>query len=131
MSALDFYVDPHNICIFSKSSCPYCVKAVQLITTHYNIVPQIIDIGNMPNANEVSRLLTIITKQTTVPNIFIYGKHIGGYSELEKIHKSGQLTTSIKSTSLYKCNMCGKGFDTKDYVCGCFPRQFEDWGAPL
>ena len=131
MSALDFYIDPHSICIFSKSSCPYCVKAVQLITTHYNIVPQIIDIGIIPNGPELSRLLTRITLQTTVPNIFIYGKHIGGYSELEKIHKTGQLITYLNSTSLYRCNMCGKGFDTKDYICGCFPRQFEDWGAPL
>ena len=131
MSALDFYIDPHSICIFSKSSCPYCVKAVQLITTHYNIVPQIIDIGNMPNANEVSRLLTIITKQTKVPNIFIFGKHIGGYSELEELHKSGKLNYVLKSVSQYRCDMCGKGFDTKDYICGCFPRQFKDWGEPL
>jgi glutaredoxin 3 len=131
MSALDFYIDPHSICIFSKSSCPYCVKAVQLITTNYNIAPQIIDIGLIPSGHELSRLLTRTTRQTTVPNIFIYGKHIGGYSELEKIHISGQLTAHLNSMPLYRCNMCGKGFDTKDYVCGCFPRQFEDWGPPL
>jgi glutaredoxin 3 len=131
MSALDFYIDPHSICIFSKEQCPYCVKAVQLIRSIYKIEPQIIDIGLMQNGREIARLLTIITKQTKVPNIFIFGKHIGGYSELEKIHKSGQLTTYLNSKSFYRCDMCGKDFDNKDYVCRCFPRQFEDWGAPL
>lgn len=131
MSALDFYIDPHSICIFSKSSCPYCVKAVQLITTHYNIVPQIIDIGVIQNGHELSRLLTRTTRQTTVPNIFIFGKHIGGYSELEELHKSGKLNYVLKSVSQYRCDMCGKNFDNKNYMCCCFPRQLEDWGAPL
>ena len=131
MSALDFYIDPHSICIFSKEQCPYCVKAVQLIRSIYKIEPQIIDIGLIQNGREIARLLTIITKQTKVPNIFIFGKHIGGYSELEKIHKSGQLTTYLTSKSFYRCDMCGKDFDNNDYMCCCFPRQLEDWGAPL
>ena len=131
MSALDFYIDPYRICIFSKELCPYCVKAIQLIRTIYKIEPRIIDIGLIQNGREIARLLTRMTKQTKVPNIFIFGKHIGGYSELEELHKSGKLIYILKSVSQYRCDMCGKEFDNKDYICGCFPRKFEEWGAPL
>ena len=80
----------------------------------------------------LSQELLTHTKQKTVPNIFIFGKHIGGFSELNDLHNQGILSTLINQKSLiYLCNLCGKESSDTNLICNCFPRQFEDWGSPL
>jgi len=128
MSLLDFFIDPSKICIFSKSSCPYCVKAIELLKNSYNIELQIIDIGTVRQGAQISQELEQTTKQRTVPNIFIFGKHIGGYSHLKQMHLSGLLPHVLKPSNKYVCEFCGKCSDTCEYICKCFPKQFGDWG---
>jgi glutaredoxin 3 len=44
---------------------------------------------------DIQAALQQLTKQRTVPNIFIKGKHIGGNSELQKL-STGQLKGLLK-----------------------------------
>lgn len=131
MSLLDFFINPYKICIFSKSSCQYCVKAIELLKDNYNVEIQIIDIDIVRQGARLSQELQQTTKQRTVPNIFIFGKHIGGYSDLKQIHLNGTLTSMLKPSNKYMCEFCGKCYDNHEYICKCFPRQFGDWGEPL
>lgn len=132
---LDNYIDLTKICIFYKQSCPYCIRAIQLIKTKYNIPCKIIDIGKIPNGILISQALENITGQRTVPNIFIFGKHIGGFSQLETLEVSGELKYLLMNSSnpspRYQCKYCGILYDSPENSCKCFPRFFDDWGSPL
>ena len=79
----------------------------------------------------IGQALNQITKQRTVPNIFVLGKHIGGYTELKQLHDNGNLRLMLQDVPQYVCEFCGLESATKDTSCNCFPTQFSDWGEPL
>ena len=77
------YIAPNHkmqesITVFSKPGCPFCVKAKQMLIDN-NMPYEEIILGK--DATTVS--LRAITGRTTVPQVFIGGKHIGGSEELE------------------------------------------------
>ena len=78
---IEFYIDPDSICIFSKTTCSFCHKAIGLLK-NYNVNVQLIELDKIREGAMLSQELLTHTKQKTVPNIFIFGKHIGGFSEL-------------------------------------------------
>jgi glutaredoxin 3 len=46
---------------------------------------------SIDDGGEIQDTLELMTGQRTVPNIFINGKHIGGNSEIQALHKEGKL----------------------------------------
>ena len=77
-----------SITIYTKSSCIYCQKAKQLLKTKQ--VPfEEIDINTEPERRK--EMLRRSNGKTTVPQIFIHDKHIGGYDDLAALEKLGQL----------------------------------------
>jgi glutaredoxin 3 len=135
MSILSFYILPNNICIFSKTTCGYCKKATQLLYDVYGIEYQLVELDKINYGPNIATELKNITGQTTVPNIFIYGKHIGGYSELFALHKNGTLNKMIQdnqhATMKYVCEYCGTKSNTNQLTCSCIHRAFGDWGSPM
>ena len=115
---LDFYVDPRGVTMFSKNTCPYCVKAKQLLND-YHIGLQIYELDEISNGQVIANNLKKQTSRSTVPNIFVYGKNIGGYDELKRMADSGELLSVIKTHTNTPTNY--------DY----FSNGFSDWGAPL
>ena len=77
-----------KIVIYSSSICPYCVAAKDIFSKlNYNYKEILID-----NNPEVKRqMIRISNGRTTVPQIFIGPKHVGGYDDLKKILDSGKL----------------------------------------
>jgi len=131
MSLIDFYIDPSSICIFSKTTCGYCQKAKNILS-QYKVNIRIYELNQITNGLELSQDLMNRTNQNTVPNIFIFGKHIGGYTELNNLHKNGELSKLSKNNEIvYECSFCGNHSLTKEKTCNCFPNQFNDWGEPL
>ena len=53
---LDFYVDPRGITVFSKTTCPYCVKAVQLLND-YQVGLQTYELDNISNGQQIANNL--------------------------------------------------------------------------
>lgn len=68
-----------SVTVFTKPGCPFCAKAKQLLIDKGLQYEEVI-LGK--DATSVS--LRAITNQTTVPQIFIGGKHIGGSEALER-----------------------------------------------
>lgn len=73
--------------IYSKPTCPYCVKAKQLLKKlklnykEYDI-----------NISQYRKDMAIRTHNAkTVPQIFIKGQLIGGYDNLYTLYKKGKL----------------------------------------
>jgi glutaredoxin 3 len=73
--------------IYTTSNCPYCVKAKLLLDKkkiHYQEI-------SVEDPQERLKMTQITKGRTSVPQIFIKGKHIGGCDDLYNLEKSGQL----------------------------------------
>lgn len=67
--------------VYSKSNCPYCVKAVEALQR----AARPFEVHSLDDARELRDELVQATGQKTVPFIFHRGQFIGGYSELLKV----------------------------------------------
>lgn len=77
------YLAPHykvqeSVSLFTKPGCPFCAKAKQLLQDR-GLQYEEIMLGK--DATTVS--LRAVTGRSTVPQVFIGGRHIGGSEELE------------------------------------------------
>jgi glutaredoxin 3 len=79
-------MDTHNF-IYSKPTCPYCIRAKALLT-ELNIPFTEIQIQNNLALRD-----EMISKAGvhTVPQIFLNDTHIGGCDDLYALHKLGKL----------------------------------------
>jgi len=73
--------------VYSKSHCPYCVKAKQLLKSK-NVPFQEID---LTNDSATQDKLVQETGWQTVPMIFIGRKLIGGFDNLNALNQKGEL----------------------------------------
>ncbi|MDW6091654.1 glutathione peroxidase [Vibrio rhizosphaerae] len=67
-----------SVTIFTKPGCPFCAKAKQALIDHGMQYEEVV-LGK--DATTVS--LRAITGRSTVPQVYIGGKHIGGSEELD------------------------------------------------
>ena len=78
--------------IYSKGSCPYCIRAKRLLGERgIEFVEHEVDWGGEKKAEMIQRA----GGRTTVPQIFIDGKHIGGCDDLFDLHMSGRLAEML------------------------------------
>lgn len=80
--------------MFSKSYCPYCTKAKNLLVK-LGAKAFILELDNIEDGADIQAYLQTLTGQRTVPNIFISQKHIGGCDDLFKLEKGGELKTLL------------------------------------
>jgi glutaredoxin 3 len=81
------------ITIYSTNHCPYCERAKALLKS--NQIPfDEIDLSDKPD--ELSALKQK-TGLRTVPQIFIKGELIGGFTDLLALQQSGKLQKMIES----------------------------------
>ncbi|KAG6547913.1 hypothetical protein Mapa_010733 [Marchantia paleacea] len=78
------------VVVYSKSWCPYCGR-VKSLFRELGVEFLLIELDNLVEEQEVQEALRRLTRQSTVPNIFIGGKHIGGCDDTMELHKSGKL----------------------------------------
>lgn len=76
-----------NVQIYSKSFCPYCVRAKSFFEER-GISFEEIDLSDRPQELEELKSRTGLR---TVPQIFINGQLIGGYTDLVAAHEGGTL----------------------------------------
>lgn len=74
--------------IYTQPGCPYCVRAITLLQAKDVPFEEI----NAPRGTaERETAMERSGGSTTVPQIFIDGKSVGGCSELMQLEKTGQL----------------------------------------
>jgi thioredoxin reductase (NADPH) len=76
-----------EIVLYSRQSCPYCTLAKSLLTAKGQTWTEI-DIETQAGKREemIER-----TKRRTVPQIFIDGRHVGGFDDLKALDDKGEL----------------------------------------
>ncbi|GAA6024581.1 hypothetical protein JCM11491_000286 [Sporobolomyces phaffii] len=89
-STVDQKISASRVVVFSKSYCPYCRNAKQLLKS-LDVDADVYELDQMDDGSEWQNYLAEKTGQRTVPNIFIGGQHVGGSSDLEAKNKSGEL----------------------------------------
>lgn len=73
--------------VYTTRICPYCVRAKQLLTQK-GVAYTEIDVSHDAEARQK---LVEITRQRTVPQIFIGDRHVGGCDDLYALERAGQL----------------------------------------
>ncbi|WAR00169.1 GRXC8-like protein [Mya arenaria] len=90
-------INGKKVVIFSKSTCPYCKMAKDVLKT-YNLSKddyEVLEINNDPDGAAIQAELKKITRISTVPQVFVNGKCIGGGDDTTKAHKNGSLQKMI------------------------------------
>lgn len=77
--------------VYLWTTCPFCIRAVQLLRSK-GIEPEII---NLDGDNEGLHNIRQQTGQRTVPQIFIGEEFIGGHSDLVALDQSGALEKKL------------------------------------
>ena len=78
---------PSDVVMYCTPLCPYCIRAKALLQRK-GVAFHEIDVSNDPEAR--TRLLRV-TRQRTVPQIFINDHSIGGCDELYQLERQGRL----------------------------------------
>ncbi|KAM2748766.1 uncharacterized protein LOC126611374 [Malus sylvestris] len=80
----------NKIAIFSKSYCPYCLRAKRMFAELHEH-PFVVELDLRDDGAQIQSVLLDVVGRTTVPQIFVNGKHIGGSDDLKAAVLSGQL----------------------------------------
>lgn len=85
-----------DVVIYSTDYCPYCRQAERFFTEHQ--VPfRSVDVTH--DDEQRRQLVERTGGRKTVPQIFIGGAPIGGYSDLIALHQKGELMPLLQGAS--------------------------------
>lgn len=83
-----------QITIYTKSTCPYCQRAKQLLDAK-GVAYDEIEIMQHPEQRAI--MIKRAAGRTTVPQIFIGDRHIGGSDDLAALEAAGELTQLLQN----------------------------------
>ncbi|KAI3761370.1 hypothetical protein L1987_51784 [Smallanthus sonchifolius] len=83
-------VSSNSVVVFSKTWCGYC-KSVKKLFSELNVSYKVVELDEESDGGEIQSALKEWTGQSTVPNVFIGGKHIGGSDAVMEKHRAGKL----------------------------------------
>ncbi|MEO7177967.1 MAG: glutaredoxin 3 [Allosphingosinicella sp.] len=79
--------------IYTKFGCPYCARAKQLLEQK-GVEYEEYEINSTPGKRD--EMLTRANGGTTVPQIFIDGRHVGGSDDLAELERGGRLDSMLQ-----------------------------------
>ena len=80
--------------VYTKNWCPYCMRALRLLQTKGAEVEEYEISAGGPKREE---MIQRANGRTTVPQIFIDGRHIGGCDDLMRLEYDGELDALLGS----------------------------------
>lgn len=80
--------------MYSTQVCPYCVAAERLLNMKgiFNITKIRVDLEPQKRTEMMEK-----TGRRTVPQIYIDGKHVGGYDDLRALDRAGKLDSLLSA----------------------------------
>jgi glutaredoxin len=90
----------NKVVIFSKTTCPWCVKVKELFK-ELNEKFVAVELDLKDDGDEIKNYLVQKTKLTTVPNVFVNGNHVGGYDSTSNSLKEGTLVKLLNRMHFY------------------------------
>ena len=80
--------------IYTKAFCPYCARALRLLADK-GVVPEEWDIAM--DRTKRAEMIQRADGRTTVPQVFIDGRHIGGSDDLAALEAAGKLDALLSA----------------------------------
>jgi GrxC family glutaredoxin len=77
----------NDVVVYAKHYCPYCARAKSLLRDK-GVEFKEIEVAFDP---DLQSEMIATSGRRTVPQIFIDGRHIGGYDDLAALNRSGEL----------------------------------------
>ena len=95
-------ISKHEVCVFSKTTCPYCVKAKDALRADAAAcappVPvHVVELDQRTDGAALQAALAQLSGRRTVPNVYIGGESIGGGDETVAARSSGVLKQMLAS----------------------------------
>jgi glutaredoxin 3 len=82
-----------KIVMYATRSCPYC-RMADMLFQKKGVTVERIQVDDAPDRRlEMTRL----SGRSTVPQIFINGRHVGGYTDLASLDRAGTLDAMLRS----------------------------------
>ena len=87
---------PNGITVYTTDYCPYCTSAKRLLST-LQLPFSEVDVTGDDGARNA---LVERTGRRTVPQIFIGSASVGGFTDLDALHKSGGLQPLLDAAGI-------------------------------
>ena len=84
-----------GVLMYSTRFCPYCVRA-RLLLDSKKVGYEDIGVDTRP---ELRREMMDKSGRRTVPQIWIGDRHVGGYDDLARLERAGELDELLKQVS--------------------------------
>jgi len=88
------YIKDNNVMIFSKSTCPFCVKVTELLDS-LKVQYTMLQMDKDDKMVELQAALYKRSGQKTVPNVYVKGQHLGGCDDTMQAYTEGRLLDMI------------------------------------
>lgn len=92
---VDEAIKTNKVMVFSKTYCPFCVKAksaIKNLESNFGLF----ELDERKDGTELQAALLDLTGQRTVPNVFVNGKHVGGCDNTLAAIASGEFQKMMK-----------------------------------
>jgi len=96
---LNSYIQSNPVMVFSFSTCPFCIKAKQILDAS-GAKYTAIELDQIPEGYALRAELAEATGRTSMPNIWIGGKGIGGCNDgpgIATLQANGELEGMLRS----------------------------------
>ena len=81
-----------QVTVYTKSSCPYCVRAKRLLERKGVAYDEV----SVEGKDDLRAWLVEATGQMTVPQIFVGERSLGGFSDLDALDREGKLDPILR-----------------------------------
>ncbi|XP_076972423.1 thioredoxin reductase 3 [Tamandua tetradactyla] len=93
-------IEGSRVMIFSKTYCPHSTRVKELFSS-LGVECNILELDKIDDGAKVQEVLSEITNQKTVPNIFVNKVHVGGCDKTLQAHQSGLLQKLLQEDAEY------------------------------
>jgi glutaredoxin 3 len=84
-----------KVVVYSKSWCPFCLKTKALLDS-MGVEYKAVELDELDDGAAIQEALLGLTKQRTVPNVFVGGAHLGGNDDTQRAAADGRLQEMLK-----------------------------------
>ena len=91
------FINNNKIVIFSKSFCPFCKLAKDILIKSKVNDAAIMELDHCEKGAEIQKELTKLNNFSTVPFVYINQICIGGGSDRQKLFQSGELKKLLEN----------------------------------
>nr|QKY15029.1 glutaredoxin, CPYc type (GRX) [Polytomella parva] len=90
----------NKVVVFSKSYCPYCVKAKKALQSVGLKEFHVMELESNPECDNIQDALAELTGARSVPRVFVNGKFIGGGDDTARLAADGSLVKMLKNVGV-------------------------------